>query len=124
MALVVQFSTRRTPMNEKIRTKTACASIQPPASSSSSLIWLGSRLIAPSVGPGEGNDSLGGFGCLLRHQQSSFLANTEVLTVPVRRVQRLVNQAHVPVPAVGDVDHVTPLALQMREAHQKVQLSR
>jgi len=50
--------------------------------------------------------------------------NAEVFAVAVRRVERLIDQPHVPVVAVGNVDHVAPLALEMGQTHQKVQLSR
>ena len=63
-------------------------------------------------------------GRLLRHQQPRFFPDAQILAIAIRRVQRFVNQAHVPVAAVGHIDHVPPLPLQMREPHQEVQLCR
>src|SRR5580765_7354070 len=60
---------------------------------------------------------------LLRHEQSRFFAHAKVFTVPIRGIERFVNESHVPIAAVGNFDHVASLALQMRQAHQKMQLS-
>src|SRR3954452_7065395 len=49
---------------------------------------------------------------LLRHEEAGLFADAEVLPIAIRRVQRLVHQPHVPVVAVGNIDHVTPLALE------------
>src|SRR5437016_1163344 len=63
-------------------------------------------------------------GRLLRHEQAGFFADPQILAVAVGGIQRLVDQAHVPITAVGNVDHVPPLPLKMRQTHQKMKLSR
>src|SRR5438132_12819712 len=115
IALPVQFSARRMPIRATTTTKNAWAWTQPAAISASS---------APGVIVRAFARTLRTFGRLLRHEQPRLFAHAQVFAVAIGRVERLVDQPQVPIVTVGNVDHVPPLTLEMREAHQKMQLSR
>src|SRR5262249_35159560 len=50
--------------------------------------------------------------------------DAKLLTIAIRGVERLVDQADPPVSRLEDVDRFPPLLLQMRQPHQEVQLRR